>query len=176
MTPTRLEEVMEASTSLVLGAVADAVDKALQQMGAQALAAHSNLQRQVLHRAERELQFKKGELLTAFGQQHRAAVARFLGKDLSDKLSADSKETDWTALTLVDDAEVERGVQADRLGQQMAPACEGLLAQVHASLASVASDDTQVDHHPLRPKSVAESLLAAVAELNTDDEIGRAHV
>jgi hypothetical protein len=168
----RLEQVIHAATSHVLAAMADGVDKALQQMGAQALAAHSNLQRQVLQRAERELQFKKGPLLAAFGQSYRDEVARFLGEKTIGA-SAERAETDWTALTLVDDAEVERGVQADRLAQQMAQGCEAELEVVSACIAGL-MEGPGADAHPLRPKVIAQSMLAAVAELDGDDDVTQA--
>jgi hypothetical protein len=168
----RLEQVIHAATSHVLAAMADGVDKALQQMGAQALAAHSNLQRQVLQRAERELQFKKGPLLAAFGQSYREEVARFLGEKSATAI-AERPETDWTALTLVDDAEVERGVQADRLAQQMAQGCEAELEVVSACIAGL-MNGPGAEAHPLRPKVIAQSMLMAVAELEGDDDVTQA--
>ncbi len=172
MTAYRLEQVINASTSHVLASMAECVDKALQQMSAQAMAAHSNLQRQVLQRAERELQFKKGPLLAQFGKCYREEVGRFLGKDPA---GADSPaaETDWTSLTLVDDAEVERSVQADRLAQQMAQGCEAELEVVSACIAGL-TDGPNADLHPLRPKVIAQSMLSAVSELDGDDDVTQA--
>jgi hypothetical protein len=168
----RLEQVINASTSHVLASMAECVDKALQQMSAQAMAAHSNLQRQVLQRAERELQFKKGPLLAQFGKSYREEAARFLGKDPA---GADSPvaETDWTSLTLVDDAEVERSVQADRLAQQMAQGCEAELEVVSACIAGL-TDGPNADLHPLRPKVIAQCMLSAVSELDGDDDVTQA--
>ncbi len=168
----RLDQVIHAATSHVLAAMADGVDKALQQMGAQSLAAHSNLQRQVLQRAERELQFKKGPLLAAFGQRYREEVAHFLGEK-SAATGAERPETDWTALTLVDDAEVERGVQADRLAQQMAQGCEAELEVVSACIAGL-MNGPGAEAHPLRPKVIAQAMLTAVAELDGDDDVTQA--
>ncbi len=172
VTAYRLEQVINASTSHVLASMAECVDKALQQMGAQALAAHSNLQRQVLQRTERELQFKKGPLLAGFGKNYREEVARFLGKD-DATAGATTAETDWTSLTLVDDAEVERSVQADRLAQQMAQGCEAELEVVSACIAGL-MDGPDADQHPLRPKVVAQCMLLAVSELDGDDDVTQA--
>ncbi|MEY2842368.1 MAG: hypothetical protein RI920_405 [Pseudomonadota bacterium] len=172
VTAIRLEQVIQTSTSHVLASMADCVDKTLQQMGAQTLAAHSNLQRQVLQRTERELQFKKGPLLAQFGRLYRDEVQRFLGEA---PLGADSapKETDWTALTLVDDAEVERGVQADRLAQQMAQGCEAELEVLSACILSL-QPGPGADQHPLRPRVIAEAMLKAVADLDGDDDVAQA--
>ncbi len=172
VTAIRLEQVIHTSTSHVLASMADCVDKTLQQMGAQTLAAHSNLQRQVLQRTERELQFKKGPLLAQFGRLYRDEVQRFLGEA---PLGADStpKETDWTALTLVDDAEVERGVQADRLAQQMAQGCEAELEVLSACIVGL-QPGPGADQHPLRPRVIAEAMLKAVADLDGDDDVAQA--
>jgi len=172
VTAIRLEQVIDASASLVLTAMAACVDKALAQMGAQVMSATSNVARQVLHASERELQFKKGELLAAFGHAYRAEVDRYLGKDTRSE-SAPGKETDWTSLSLVDDAEVERGVQADRLAQQMAQGCESLLATVSATLSGLQAPDALQDH-PLRPKVLAQALLDALAKLDSDDDVTQA--
>jgi len=172
VTAIRLEQVIQTSTSHVLASMADCVDKTLQQMGAQTLAAHSNLQRQVLQRTERELQFKKGPLLAQFGRLYRDEVRHFLGEA---PLGADSapKETDWTALTLVDDAEVERGVQADRLAQQMAQGCEAELEVLSACIVGL-QPGPGADQHPLRPRVIAEAMLKAVADLDCDDDVNQA--
>jgi Protein of unknown function (DUF1631) len=172
VTAIRLEQVIHTSTSHVLASMADCVDKTLQQMGAQTLAAHSNLQRQVLQRTERELQFKKGPLLAHFGRLYRDEVQRFLGEA---PVGADQapKETDWTALTLVDDAEVERGVQADRLAQQMAHGCEAELEVLSACIAGLLAGPAG-EQHPLRPRTIAEAMLKAVAELDCDDDVSQA--
>ncbi len=172
MTAIRLEQVIDTSASLVLSAMAACVDKTLGQMSAQVMSASSNVARQVLHASERELQFKKGELLAAFGQAYRTEVDRYLGRDHRNE-SAPGKETDWTSLSLVDDAEVERGVQADRLAQQMAQGCEAQLATVSATLASLQSPDALQDH-PLRPKVLAQALLDALAKLDSDDDVMQA--
>ncbi|MEY4765021.1 MAG: hypothetical protein RI907_1694 [Pseudomonadota bacterium] len=172
MTASRLAQVIQASTSQVLAALADCVEKTLLQMGPQALGAHSNLQRQVLHRAERELQFKKNGLLASFGRLYREEVSSYLGEQ-APAASVLAKETDWTALSLVDDAEVERGVQADRLAQQLAAGNESALERVSASLADLHAPGELVQH-PLRPRVLAEALLTAVSELDSDDDVAQA--
>ena len=172
MTAFSLPQVLHTATSQVLASMAECVDKTLQQMGPQALAAHSNVQRQVLQRTERELQFKKGPLLAAFGESYRKAMAQYLGADVPGE-AIQPKETDWTSLSLVDDAEVERGVQADRLAQQISQGCEAELEVLSACLAGL-NPTQSAEQHPLRPRAIAECMLEAVAKQDCDDDVHQA--
>ena len=71
--------------------------------------------------------------------------------------------SDWSSLSLVDDDETERRMQADRLGNTLAQACEAALATFDSLVSALlALPATQPRRNPLRPAVVASALLHAL--------------
>ncbi|TAK97255.1 MAG: DUF1631 family protein, partial [Aquabacterium sp.] len=172
MTDPRFDIVIDRAVSRVNTAVSDAIDKVATQIGPLALSATSNLQRQVLMSAERELQLKSPQLRSAFGKQFRQQVDKITGSARAQNsghqvLSAD---TDWASLSLVDNAEVERGVTADRLAQALTHECDAQLEALAAYVTALVNDPSP-ERNPLRPQEIARALLAAIAELNSADDV-----
>lgn len=172
MTDPRFDIVIDRAVSRVNSAVSDAIDKVSTQIGPLALAATSNLQRQVLMGAERELQLKSAQLRNGFNKQFRQQVDKIAGSARSPSsghqpLNAD---TDWASLSLVDNAEVERGVTADRLAQALTHECDAELEALAAYVTALVNDPNP-ERNPLRPQEIAKALLAAIAELNSADDV-----
>lgn len=91
--------------------------------------------------------------------------------------------TSWEALSLVDDAEVDERVEAERMSLELAHGCEWELRELDSyigTLLRVGRPDPE--HNPLRPDTVARALMQAIGALGTapDDrkhltrELGRA--
>lgn len=162
VTDPRSDTLLQAATQRVQSAVSDAIDNLVTQLAPLSLSAGSNAQRQALTQAERAL--------ALHGQQIRLHLSRLLGGQ-GDKASgphgggalALSAETDWACLTLVDNAEVERGVSADRLAQSLIQACDGALEALNAYTGALLHDPNPAGN-PLRPQAVAKSLLQALAD------------
>src|SRR5690606_26944251 len=109
-------------------------------LAAQVPGATSNLQRQMLMNAERALKLKSASVLPAFAKAFRHQAEKAMSPALAEAHSgagALQLDTDWTALSLVDNAEVERGVTADRLALTLTSECEGELEAVYAFMATL---------------------------------------
>ncbi len=175
MTDPRLDVVLDRAVSRVSAAVSDAIDTLSAQIGALALSASGNLQRQVLMSAERELQLKGTLLRGAFGKQLRQQVAKINGDSGAGGSGhhVSNSDTNWATLSLVDNAEVERGVTAGRMAQALSHGCDAELAALTA-LVTALLDDPNPERNPLRPHGIARALLAAIAELNSPDDVAQA--
>ncbi|RZL03650.1 MAG: DUF1631 family protein [Rubrivivax sp.] len=168
MTDPRLEPVLQASLSRIQVAMAEAVDKAGGQLGLLATTSTSNAQRQLMMTAEFDLQRKASALSQAFMAELRKRV----NKDAKRQPAAGAAyaETDWDALSLVDNAEVERNVVAERLAQNLSQDCEASFKDVHDHLSPLLEDNL-AEHNPLRPQTVSGALLEALTEVSTDPEV-----
>ncbi|HEX5355708.1 MAG TPA: DUF1631 family protein [Aquabacterium sp.] len=172
MTDPRFDLVIDRAISRVNTAVSDAVDKVATQLGPLTLSATSNLQRQVLMSAERDLQLKSHQLRSAFGKRFRQQVDKIAGSARAQHSGHQvlATETDWASLSLVDNAEVERGVTADRLAQALTHECDAELESLAAYMTALMNDPNP-ERNPLRPQEVARALLEAIADLNSADDV-----
>jgi len=174
VTDPRLDNVLQAAKSRVQGAVTSTVEKLSNQMSALTQAASSNLQRQVLMSADRELQRKSSQWLSGFGQLYQLELDKSLERGRGNSTDRPSlADTDWTALSLVDNAEVERGVTADRMAQGLNQACEAELDALQPYLNALDWEPAP-EGHPLRPRAVAGALLNALSDLGCDDDVVQA--
>ena len=171
----RTDAIVQAAASRVQAAVSDALDRLGLQIGPLSMSATSNLQRQLLMNVDNALRRRTPHLNQAFA---RALLPRlrktFGGREDSAPAGTVrlSRDADWSSLTLVDNAEVERGVHAERLGQSLAAECQDVLAELDNHLATLLPPG-QLDRHALRPARVAECLLEAVSEVETDAEVAQ---
>src|SRR5690606_27870716 len=81
--------------------------------------------------------------------------------------------TDWASLSLVDNAQVERDVQADRLALAVAHACERPLEAVGSYIAGLL-DDANPERNPLRPKLVTKALLDSLIQVGIPEDVTQA--
>jgi hypothetical protein len=170
VTDPRFDAVIETALGRIVTAVSNAIDKVSSQLGVLALSASSNAQRQALMSAERDLQLKSAQIRAAFARQIKAQVDKNVSLATAGASPSFALDTDWTSLSLVDNAEVERSVTADRLAQSLSQECEHELASMQAYLASL-QPDSNLDRNPLRPQSVAKILLGTLAELGSAEEV-----
>ena len=168
MTDPRFDTVVETALGRIQTAVSNAIDKVSSQLGPLALSATSNAQRQLLMSAERDMQLKGLQLQSIFTKQF---------KEQTDKASRSTQsahqafsDTDWSALSLVDNAEVERSVTADRLAQALSVECEGELEALYAYMAGL-QPDASPERNPLRPQVVSKALLTALADLGSEADV-----
>jgi hypothetical protein len=180
VTDPRLDPILQAGASRVQAAVSGALDRLSIQLPALSLAASSNAQRQVLMNAERTVTLKSGGLGQAFARDFsdRARKAGHKASSGAGSLSTSPaplslSSTDWASLSLVDNAEVERGVTADRLGQALAHDCDAALESLNAHVAGLLQDSNP-EHNPFRPQLVAKALLKAVSDVESDHDVAEA--
>ncbi|MGC4061357.1 MAG: DUF1631 family protein [Aquabacterium sp.] len=168
MNDTRFDAVLETALGRIQTAVSNAIDKVSSQLGPLALSATSNAQRQLLMSAERDMQRKSAQVQAVFTKQFRVEADK--ASRVTPSVPQAFSDTDWTALALVDNAEVERGVTADRMAQSLSTECEGELEALYAYMAAL-QPDTGPERNPLRPQAVARVLLAALADLGSEEEV-----
>lgn len=169
MTDPRLDTVLDRAHSRVNTAVSEAIAKVSAQLGPLALSSTSNAQRQLLMTADRELQLKSAQVLASFGKEFRKQLDKSTRVTHSGHQTLNS-DTDWASLSLVDNAEVERGVTADRLAQALTHECDAQLEALQAYMTAVL-DDPSPERNPLRPPGVAKALMSALAETGCEDEV-----
>ena len=164
----RLDAVLQPALGRIRGVVSGVLDQAVVQLAAQAAASTSNLQRQLLMTADRELRLKGARLKQCFERELQALVDVCL-QSSQDIRPNSLANTDWDSLSLVDNAQVERDVQADRLALAIVQACERPLDTVGSYIAGVL-DDANPERNPLRPKLVAKALLDSLIQVGIPDD------
>lgn len=168
MNDPRLASVLQAASGRIQAAIAAAADKVAVQLPPLALSATSGTVRAQLLDAERALRTKSQRILSGFEQAMREQVEKVCQPSAKVGQLA-TAELDWSALSLVDDDEIERGVMADRLGQSLIPACEEHLKSLHALMAVLLGEDASPERNPLRPQAVAKALLTALGKADCDE-------
>lgn len=175
MNDPRLDAILQAAASRLQVAVSSAVDKLDKQLGPLAMAAANNQQRQTMMNAEQVLGRKAAMLVQCFArdfadrlnQAHRQNTG---AGGLHPHSPSAPAHTDWASLSLVDNAEVERGVTADRLGQVLAHDCDGPLEALSAHVAGLLHDASP-ERNPLRPIAIAKSVLKALADIDCEPDV-----
>lgn len=165
----RLDAVLPQALGRLRVAVSGVLDQVVVQMSAMTAASVSNSQRQLLMTADRELRLKSGRLLQAFERELKALAQNCL-QSTPDSRASSLANTDWDSLSLVDNAQVERDVQADRLALAVTPACERSLSTVSSLMAGLL-DDANPERNPLRPKLVTKALLDSLVQIGLEDPV-----
>mgnify|MGYP006146937863 FL=1 len=172
MTDPRLDAVLQPALGRIRGVVSGVLDQAVVQLAAQAAGSTSNLQRQLLMTADRELRLKAGRLKPCFERELNALVDGCLQSN-PDTSPNSLANTDWASLSLVDNAQVERDVQADRLALTVTHACERPLEAVASYIAGLL-DDANPERNPLRPKLVTKALLDSLIQVGIPEDVTQA--
>jgi hypothetical protein len=162
VTDPRLDSLLQNALSRLLAAMVMAFDQSGTQLGSLAIAATRNADRQALLDAAYDLQRSSDKVKQAFARELSTLVAQALQTQIpSAHVYAD---TDWSALRLVDDAEVEQSVSADRLSRDLESQCEGELHELHAYFSTLQEGTAEDQIFPLRPAIVGKALLKAVMQ------------
>lgn len=169
MNDPRLEPLLNSAVSRLLASMAQAVDKTGTQLGMLALAASNNAERQVLMDAEYDLQRRGQTVNQAFGRELAERVAQDLQRHAP--IGAVLADTDWAALRLVDDDEIEQTVSMAKLSRLLEVDCESELRELRGYFATLQDAEADDDIFPLRPAIVARALLRAVQQGSADAKV-----
>jgi hypothetical protein len=167
MNPTaahRLPALLEAAAHRVKLAARTAVERTVESLGLAALATGNVFQRDTLLGAQFELNRKSSFFAIAFNEDLDERLLREYGPRRGDP-----GFTNWDALSLVDDQEVERKVAAERFGLEIAHACEWELRELDAYMGSLLG--TTQDRDPLRPEIVGLALIKGIEATSERAEI-----
>lgn len=172
MTDPRLDAVLQPALGRIRSVVAGVLDQISTQLSSQAGASNSNVQRQLLMTADRELRLKAGRLKQCFERELNALVDGCLESNPGTSPNS-LANTDWASLSLVDNAQVERDVQADRLALSVVHACERPLEAVSSYMAGLL-DDANPERNPLRPKLVTKAMLDSLIQVGIPEDATQA--
>jgi len=174
----RLPAAIEAAVQRLKLDTRRAAERAVNSLGVSALASANVFQRDHLLGAQFELNRKLAVFCSSFDERLDQRIEREV---LRRSSSAAPSDTNWDALSLVDNHEVEIQVSAERFGLQIAQACEAEQRELESLVGPVLQGADEAPRNPLRPEVIGNAVIRSVDEV-TDraelrkvlvDELGR---
>lgn len=171
MNPTevRLPAALDAAMNQIKATVATVADRVSDMLGTLSLSATRIAERDALLAA----QFDFRRNMPAFHVALRDALRESIAKDIGPREDGRRRleATDWQSLSLVDDAEVEQRMQAERIGQQIMLEAEWeqreVASHVGGLLGAARLDEKR---NPLRPAAIGTALCRAIEVVSRDPE------
>lgn len=163
----RLPAELAIAADLVKATVSTVAERVCQTLTAQSQSISKAIDRNTMFAAQLALHRQ----LNAFRLQFQTALETRMQETLAPPSEAKRKPapTNWEALTLVDNKEVDDRMLSDRLGQQIAQSCEVELRELSGYMGRVtglgSADD---ERNPLRPNVVGHALHTAIGTVTTD--------
>lgn len=189
----RLPAPLEAAVQRLKMAAREAAERTIESLGLSALASNSAFQRDGLLGAQFELNRKSAVFALRFNDAFDERLLRDLGGGgaasgavgvtgaagaAGSPGRAPRDPSDWAALSLVDDKEVEAQISADRFALEVAHACEWELRELDGYVATLLADDpadadetASPQHNPLRPEIVGHALVRGVEAVSDRTDI-----
>jgi len=167
----RLPATLEAAVQRLKLAAREATERTIESLGLAALAATHAFQRDGLLGAQFELNRKSAVFVLTFNDAFDERVVRELGPRLAPGAAgagapstrSEPAATNWDALSLVEDREVEAQISAERFGMEIAHACEWELRELDAYVATVLADaGGERERNPLRPDIVGHAMIRGI--------------
>ncbi len=164
----RLPATLEAAVQRLKLAAREAVERTIESLGLAALAATHAFQRDGLLGAQFELNRKSAVFILTFNDAFDERIVRELGPTAAGEVtgqgafkpSNDPGATNWDALSLVEDREVEAQISAERFGMEIAHACEWELRELDAYVGTVLAEaGGERERNPLRPDIVGHAMI-----------------
>lgn len=166
-TDTRLPAELEAAADLVKATALTVAERVCQTLAAQSQSASKAIDRNTMFAAQLALHRQLGPFRLQFRTRLDARMAETLAPNAESKRAAAAN--DWQSLTLVDDKEVEQQMLSDRLGQQIAHACEVELRELSGYMGRITGFGSADDeHNPLRPSVIGHALYVAIEAVTAD--------
>lgn len=158
----RLDSLLQTALNHLLAEMAQAFDRSGTQLGSLAIAATKNNERQALLDAAHDLQRNHDAVRQIFTRELSALVAKALQPQ--EPQAQSFADTDWSALRLVDDAEVEQCVSTGRLCRDLEAQCEAPLRELYGYFTTLQEGTPEDQIFPLRPTVVGKALLKAIQQ------------
>jgi hypothetical protein len=173
MNPTdlRLPAALEAALGHVKATASSVAERVAQGLSTQAQSSARAGERELLLSTQIELRRK----INAFQLSFSKALTDKVQQEVAPRSASrrTPAATDWQSLTLVEDHEFDDRMVSDRIGQQIAHACEWELREVAAYMGAVlAIGRADEERNPLRAEVLGSALYRA-AQAVTDDAEGR---
>ena len=165
----RLPAALENAVQRIKLAAREAVERSIESLGLAALASNNVFQRDGLLGAQFELNRKSAVFALTFNEALDQRVLREVAPRAG---AADTGETAWDALSLVDDHEVEIQVAAERFGLEIAHACEWELRELGAYVSALlGAAGGEAERNPLRPDVIGNAMIRAVEATSERAEV-----
>ncbi len=171
----RLPAPLEAAVQRLKLAARDAAERTIESLGLAALAATHAFQRDGLLGAQFELNRKSAVYVLTFNDAFDERVLRELGPRVAGAAGAAppaSSPTNWDAMGLVEDREVEAQISAERFGAEIAIACEWELRELDAYVGALITEaGGEPDRNPLRPHIVGHAMIRGIEAVSERPEV-----
>jgi hypothetical protein len=179
----RLPAPLEAAVQRLKLAAREAAERTIESLGLAALASTNAFQRDGLLGAQFELNRKSAVFALTFNDAFDERLLRELGPraaagggGASPAAAPPPAPTDWAALSLVEDKDVEAQISADRFGMEIAHACEWELRELDGYVTRLLGDaggpDSGLgDRNPLRPDLVGHAMIRGIEATSERPEI-----
>ncbi len=164
----RLPQSVEGAVQRVQMAARSAAERTVTCLGLAASASNNILQRDALLGGQYELNRK----LAIFAMTFNESLDRDVAREVGTAPPSANAASQWDALSLVDDHEVEIQVSADRFALEIVHVCEWEIRELDAymdSLFEVRRQGSQ--RNPLRPELVGQAMLRAVEAVADRPEV-----
>ena len=166
----RLPPAIEAAVRRLKLDTRRAAERAVNSLGVSALASANVFQRDHMLGAQFELNRKLAVFCNSFDDRLDQRIARELLRH-TDGSAAALSDTNWDALSLVDNHEVELQVSAERFGLQIAQECEAEQRELEGLVGSVLHGLDEAPRNPLRPEVIGNAILRSVDQVTDRDEL-----
>ena len=166
----RLPAPLEAAVQRIKLAARGAVERTVESLGLAALAAQQAFQRDMLLEAQFELNRRSAGFVLAFNEAYDHRVMREAGGAANAQTGQSA--TNWDALSLVADSEVEQQISAERFGMDIAHACEWELRELNGFIAALLGyNGNDKDLNPLRPEIVGHAMMRGIDTVSERPEV-----
>jgi hypothetical protein len=165
----RLHAAMQAAVQTILNTASSTASRVVDALGMLALSAQSNAHRQAYMSAQFDLQRK----LSAFNMTFSSVLNEKVAQEITPRVGGrHPAATDWTALSLVGDHEVEEQVSAHRLGLEIEHECEWELRELDAYMGSLLGlGRPDPERNPIRPDIIGKALFRGIEAVTTEASI-----
>ncbi|MDE2368088.1 MAG: DUF1631 family protein [Burkholderiales bacterium] len=174
----RLPAPIESAVQRLKLAAREAAERTIESLGLAALASNNAFQRDGLLGAQFELNRKSAVFALTFNDAYDRRVLLELGPRASaaevpaPSTRSGSPLTDWAALSLVEDKEVEAQISAERFALEIAHGCEWELRELEGYVGSLLGEaGGERDRNPLRPELIGQAMIAGIDAVSDRDEI-----
>ncbi len=163
----RLPADLVVAADLVKATVFTVAERVCQTLAAQSQSVSKAVDRNAMFAAQLALHRQLGSFRLEFQSRLDTRMLEALVPPSEAKRKGGL--TDWQSLTLVDDKEVDDRMLSDRLGQQIAQACEVELRELLGYMGRIVNvDSADDDRNPLRPGVIGHALYMAIGTVSTD--------
>ncbi len=163
----RLPAELVVAADLVKATALTVAERVCQALAAQSQSVSKAADRNTMFAAQLALHRQLGSFRLQFQTRLDTRMLETLEPPSESKRKA--APADWQSLTLVDDKEVDDRMLSDRLGQQIAQACEVELRELSGYMGRVTGVGTADDErNPLRPGVIGHALYMAIGTVSID--------